>query len=504
MNDLAQPTLPSPPPPVPPTAEAPEAPSPPSGQKAKPKVKKKRRPYVKTPARLAAARANLAKARAAGKERIYRPTEKRLAANRANLAKAQAARRQDLELMVEHLHVAFPPLNEKVAANPVGEDRDSQHHSSPGQPSSSENRQSAIEDPGTVRVTTGRKVGRNEPCPCGSGKKFKKCCRLAAAPPPPREDPKTDTPRPEGEDPAAPDDGAERKVWVMGWPDGYPGVDPAGRDYAAMEEAGRAILHRQRAILHQGRREAQRVMRLLRQAAQRTTVASLEDILSLAGSLMAALAHSRFLKRAERLNERAQEWLEAFLEKRYEKPGILFGWRGILHQAIYPEGPARPDPTRHRRGRKAKGKAGVAREGAGASRPAPAPPLPETLEEFQALVYRAFCAPHPEPDDWPEAHLLDRVARSLWERLHLFEKVCQEDAGRLEEVWKEADQRLPADRQELMERNFSIVNVLNKEPAGGRVLTGWAERIRGQLGLLMRQRYGIHSEIDHFLQKREE
>jgi uncharacterized protein len=26
---------------------------------------------------------------------------------------------------------------------------------------------------------TGRKVGRNEPCPCGSGKKFKKCCGLA-------------------------------------------------------------------------------------------------------------------------------------------------------------------------------------------------------------------------------------------------------------------------------------------------------------------------------------
>jgi len=25
-------------------------------------------------------------------------------------------------------------------------------------------------------VTTGPKVGRNEPCPCGSGKKYKKCC----------------------------------------------------------------------------------------------------------------------------------------------------------------------------------------------------------------------------------------------------------------------------------------------------------------------------------------
>ena len=25
-------------------------------------------------------------------------------------------------------------------------------------------------------VRTGRKVGRNEPCPCGSGKKYKQCC----------------------------------------------------------------------------------------------------------------------------------------------------------------------------------------------------------------------------------------------------------------------------------------------------------------------------------------
>jgi preprotein translocase subunit SecA len=25
-------------------------------------------------------------------------------------------------------------------------------------------------------VRSGKKVGRNDPCPCGSGKKFKKCC----------------------------------------------------------------------------------------------------------------------------------------------------------------------------------------------------------------------------------------------------------------------------------------------------------------------------------------
>jgi preprotein translocase subunit SecA len=30
------------------------------------------------------------------------------------------------------------------------------------------------------RRNTGNKVGRNDPCPCGSGKKFKKCCGVAA------------------------------------------------------------------------------------------------------------------------------------------------------------------------------------------------------------------------------------------------------------------------------------------------------------------------------------
>ena len=33
--------------------------------------------------------------------------------------------------------------------------------------------------PGARRATDpGRKVGRNDPCPCGSGKKYKKCCGL--------------------------------------------------------------------------------------------------------------------------------------------------------------------------------------------------------------------------------------------------------------------------------------------------------------------------------------
>ena len=34
--------------------------------------------------------------------------------------------------------------------------------------------------PLTAKQKKRGKVGRNEPCPCGSGKKFKKCCILIA------------------------------------------------------------------------------------------------------------------------------------------------------------------------------------------------------------------------------------------------------------------------------------------------------------------------------------
>ena len=34
--------------------------------------------------------------------------------------------------------------------------------------------------PASIRAGRGRKIGRNDPCPCGSGKKYKKCCGKAA------------------------------------------------------------------------------------------------------------------------------------------------------------------------------------------------------------------------------------------------------------------------------------------------------------------------------------
>jgi uncharacterized protein len=41
-------------------------------------------------------------------------------------------------------------------------------------------RPSGLQTPPHTRRQTGSKVGRNDPCPCGSGKKYKRCCALDA------------------------------------------------------------------------------------------------------------------------------------------------------------------------------------------------------------------------------------------------------------------------------------------------------------------------------------
>ena len=45
-------------------------------------------------------------------------------------------------------------------------------YSGRGQLDASEDRES----PPAERLSSAGRVGRNEPCPCGSGKKYKKCC----------------------------------------------------------------------------------------------------------------------------------------------------------------------------------------------------------------------------------------------------------------------------------------------------------------------------------------
>jgi hypothetical protein len=61
--------------------------------KLKGPTRKRKRPYVRTPVRLAASRANLEKAWTAPKDMMYRPTVKRLLACRASLLKALQAKR---------------------------------------------------------------------------------------------------------------------------------------------------------------------------------------------------------------------------------------------------------------------------------------------------------------------------------------------------------------------------------------------------------------------------
>jgi preprotein translocase subunit SecA len=44
----------------------------------------------------------------------------------------------------------------------------------------SENQPAEEVAPGKLQpVRVGKKIGRNDPCPCGSGKKYKKCCGAA-------------------------------------------------------------------------------------------------------------------------------------------------------------------------------------------------------------------------------------------------------------------------------------------------------------------------------------
>ena len=41
-------------------------------------------------------------------------------------------------------------------------------------------REERLKDPGKYQIKAVAPAGRNDPCPCGSGKKYKKCCGLTA------------------------------------------------------------------------------------------------------------------------------------------------------------------------------------------------------------------------------------------------------------------------------------------------------------------------------------
>jgi hypothetical protein len=213
------------------------------------------------------------------------------------------------------------------------------------------------------------------------------------------------------------------------------------------------------------RREGRQVMRLLTQAAQRTVEPTLQDLLTLAGGLMAVLGNWHLAARAKRLNRRVARRLEAFLEKRFEKVGVVVSTKtflerlmagsvvGLAFQPQRPRGPrslaqcAKPKPQVG-----AVGSAGVL-----SAQPAEGPDLPEKVEEFVSLVRRAFCAPHPEPEDEAVRELIDELAGCLWDRLHTFDVVVQCERERLDRALEEMGRTLPDEgRNHLRGRCWSI------------------------------------------------
>jgi hypothetical protein len=44
---------------------------------------------------------------------------------------------------------------------------------------------------------------------------------------------------------------------------------------------------------------------------------------------------------------------------------------------------------------------------------------------FLRLVRRAFCAPHPNPENEAVRNLIEDLAQGLWDRLHAFEVVVK-------------------------------------------------------------------------------
>ena len=77
------------------------------------------------------------------------------------LSKVQIRAEEDVEAIEEQRRHSIPPM--------------SFHHDEIPSPVEEEGVPAAVEEPEKPFVREGRKVGRNEPCPCGSGKKYKQC-----------------------------------------------------------------------------------------------------------------------------------------------------------------------------------------------------------------------------------------------------------------------------------------------------------------------------------------
>lgn len=82
------------------------------------------------------------------------------------LRDAKIDRDRTVDIMLEHTSSLYPFLLSGIPLDPCTEKERTQHWNGPKQLKTKK-------EPPTPR---NKKVGRNEPCPCGSGKKYKHCC----------------------------------------------------------------------------------------------------------------------------------------------------------------------------------------------------------------------------------------------------------------------------------------------------------------------------------------
>jgi hypothetical protein len=126
--------------------------------------------------------------------------------------------------------------------------------------------------------------------------------------------------------------------------------------------------------------------------------------------------------------------------------------------------------------------------------------LPEEREEFVRLVYRAFCAPQPEPEEEAVCHLIGDLAGCLWDRLRIFDAVVKCETVRLNQSLDQmADTPPDQGRNHVRERCWWIEGEL-KDTAliAERTIGSCATVLSPQLRALMVRCYGSHPDIERF------
>jgi len=303
-----------------------------------------------------------------------------------------------------------------------------------------------------------------------------------------------------------------RTFFRMGSPKWWEeGVDREAPDYGALEKAGRAVLHRRRALFNEVRREGREVMRLLTQAAERSVALTLQDLLALAGGLLAVLTNSPLARRARRLNRGVAKLLEAFVEKRFEKAGVVVSAQTLFERLLGVAGEGLPPLSqRKKQSRPPSSPTGPAPrpEAAGSAGLLPAPPaendrrpdLPEKWEDFVRLVRRAFCAPHPQPEDEVVRDLINDLAGCLWDRLHTFDVVLHCETERLNRALDQMGHSLPDEGcNHVRKRCWSLEAELKDTLCSAETMISFcAQVLPSQLGTLMLRRYGPDPEIEGF------